>query len=82
MYVCMYVCILLLLFLRDSRAGNRRGRIAAVSRIKLKFTEHAQQNAPLLVSLVKGLNFITNDVFPLLKCDGNYNLYHFFIFIR
>lgn len=38
----------LLLFFRDSFAGNRRRRIPAVSRFKLKFTEHAQQNAPLL----------------------------------
>ena len=41
---------LLLLFFRDSRAGNRRRRIPAVSRIKLKFTKHAQKNAPLLPS--------------------------------
>ena len=38
------------LFFRDSFAENRRRHIPAVSRIKLKFTEHAQQNAPLLVT--------------------------------
>ena len=46
---CFFRRILLLLFFRDSRAANRRRRIPAVSRIKLKFTEHAQQNAPLLI---------------------------------
>ena len=40
----------LLLFFRDSRAGNRRRRIPAVCRIKLEFTEHAQQYAPLLAN--------------------------------
>ena len=33
-------------FFRDSSAENRRIRIPAVSRIKLKFTQHAHQNAP------------------------------------
>ena len=46
---CFFRRILLLLFFRDSRAANRRRRIPAVSRIKLKFTEHAQKNAPLLI---------------------------------
>ena len=31
-------------YFRDSSAGNRRSRIPAVSRIKLKVTEHAQTN--------------------------------------
>ena len=39
---------MLLLFFRDSRAANRGRRTPAVSRIKLKFIERAQQNAPLL----------------------------------
>ena len=41
----------LLLFFRDSWAGNRRRRIPAVSRFKLKSTKHRQQNAPCYVRL-------------------------------
>ena len=41
--------VFLLLFLRDPWAGNRHRRIPAVPHIKLKFIEHAQQNARLLV---------------------------------
>ena len=47
--IAVFRRIFLLLFFRDSRAGNRCKRTPAVSRIKLKFTEHVQQNAPLLV---------------------------------
>ena len=43
---------------RDAWAENRRRRIPAVSGIKLKFTEHAQQNAPLLHSRRR------NNLFP------------------
>ena len=45
---CFFRPILLLLFFRNSQAGNRLRRIPAVSRIKLKFMKHALQNAPLL----------------------------------
>ena len=41
----------LLLFFRGSFAGNRRRRIPAVSRFKLKSTKHRQQNAPCYVRL-------------------------------
>ena len=40
---CCFPTYFLLLFFRDSWAENRRRRIPAVSCIKLKFTEHAQQ---------------------------------------
>ena len=50
--------IFLLLFFRDAWAENRRRRIPAVSGIKLKFTEHAQQNTPLLHSRRR------NNLFP------------------
>ena len=47
--IAVFRRVFLLLFLRDPWAGNRHRRIPAVPHIKLKFIEHAQQNAPLLV---------------------------------
>ena len=52
--------IFLLLFFRDSWAENRRRRIPAVSCIKPKFTERAQQNAPLLLGC-RRLKFYVSD---------------------
>ena len=43
--IAVFRRIFLLLFFCDSWAENRRKRILAVSRIKLKFTEHRRQNA-------------------------------------
>ena len=47
--IAVFRRVFLLLFLRDPWAGNRHRRIPAVPHIKLKFIEHAQQNARLLV---------------------------------
>ena len=44
-FIAVFRRIFLLLFFCDSWAENRRKRIPAVSRIKLKFTEHERQNA-------------------------------------
>ena len=47
--IAVFRRVFLLLFLHDPWAGNRHRRIPAVPHIKLKFIEHAQQNARLLV---------------------------------
>ena len=66
---CFFRPILLFLFFRDSRGRNQSRRIPAVSRIKLKFTKRAQQNAPLLL----GINILDHDSVVYNSCKPHKN---------
>ena len=66
--IAVFRRIFLLLFFRDSRAGNRCKRTPAFSRIKLKFTEHVQQNAPLFAYIFYKTQLKSQRMFILSHC--------------